>query len=49
MYASWANTAVGRARSLFDNQLALYAFPTGFIEAHYDLVYTSGVTKVFHR
>ncbi|MFB4283737.1 hypothetical protein ACBJ59_51160 [Nonomuraea sp. MTCD27] len=49
VYASWANTAVGRARSLFDNQLALYAFPTGFIEAHYDLVYTSGVTKVFHR
>ncbi|NRQ32317.1 hypothetical protein HII36_10770 [Nonomuraea sp. NN258] len=49
VYASWTNTAVGRARSLFDNQLALYAFPTAFLEAHYDLVYTSGATKVFHR
>jgi GT2 family glycosyltransferase len=49
IYASRTNIVHRRARSLFDDKLALYAFPTRFVEAHYDLVYTSGVTKVFHR
>ncbi len=49
IYVSRTNIVNRRARSLFDDKLALYAFPTRFVEAHYDLVYTSGVTKVFHR
>ena len=37
-----------RSRS-YNNQLATYAFPAGFLDANYDVVYANGSSEVFHR
>jgi uncharacterized membrane protein len=49
IYASQVNVIDGRARSTASNSLATYAFPEAFVSDHYDLVYTNGTSKVFHR
>jgi uncharacterized membrane protein len=49
VYASRVNVINGRAFGLYNNQLATYAFPSGFLDANYDLVYTDGSSEVFHR
>jgi hypothetical protein len=48
VYASQPNVA-GRGRALFDDHTTVYVFPTGFLDANYDLVYTDGSSEVFHR
>jgi uncharacterized membrane protein len=49
VYASRTNVVDRRAFALYNNQLATYAFPADFLNAHYDLVYTDGSSEVFHR
>jgi uncharacterized membrane protein len=50
IYAARSNVINGRARALFDNQnTVVYTFPTGFLDANYDLVYSDGSSEVFHR
>jgi uncharacterized membrane protein len=49
IYASRVNVIGGRARSAVNNSLVTFAFPEAFISDHYDLVYTNGASKVFHR
>jgi uncharacterized membrane protein len=47
VYASQANIVDGRARQLFENHAVTYAFPSGFLDANFDLVYTNGASEVF--
>ena len=49
VYADRANVIDHTAEVLFDNYLATYSFPDGFLNANYDLVYTNGSSEVFHR
>jgi uncharacterized membrane protein len=49
VYASRTNVINGRAFALYKDHLATYAFPAGFLNANYDLVYTNGSSEVFHR
>jgi hypothetical protein len=49
VYASRSNIVNGRAFALYNDHLATYAFPSGFLDANYDLVYTDGSSEVFHR
>ena len=47
VYADSANAVDGRARQLFENQLVSYAFPIGFLDANFNVVYTNGSSEVF--
>ena len=49
IYASRTNVVDKRARVLFDNDLVTYAFPSDFLNANFNLVYTDGSSEVFHR
>ncbi|GAA3227939.1 hypothetical protein [Actinocorallia longicatena] len=49
IYASRSNTVDGRARGQIDNSVSVYAFPTAFVHDHYNLVYSNGMSEVFHR
>jgi uncharacterized membrane protein len=48
VYASTSNIVDGRARQLFENQLVSYAFPIGFLDANFNVLYTNGSSEVFH-
>jgi uncharacterized membrane protein len=47
IYASTANVVDGRARVYFENKEVMYAFPFGFLNSHYGVVYTDGSSEVF--
>ncbi len=49
VYASRANVRNDRAFALYNNNLATYKFPGGFLNANYNMVYTNGSSEVFHR
>jgi uncharacterized membrane protein len=49
IYATRTNIANGRAFALYNEHLATYVFPAGFLDANYDLVFTDGTSEVFHR
>ena len=48
VYASRTNVIDHRAFALYNDLFASYAFPAGFLNSHYDLVYTNGSSEVFH-
>jgi uncharacterized membrane protein len=48
VYASRSNIIDRRARALFDGHAITYAFPAGFLDTNYDVVYTDGSSEVFH-
>jgi uncharacterized membrane protein len=47
VYASQSNLVDGRARQLFDNSTVTYAFPLGFLNANFNVVYANGSSEVF--
>jgi uncharacterized membrane protein len=47
VYASQTNLVDGRARQLFDNAAVTYAFPLGFLDANFNVVYANGSSEVF--
>ncbi len=49
VYASSTNVIDGRARASYDGHSVSYVFPSGFLTANYDLVYTNGTSEVYHR
>ena len=49
VYANSTNIVDGRARALFNDQLATYVFPRAFLDANYNTVFTDGASEVFHR
>ncbi len=49
VYASSTNVTDGRARASYDGHSVSYVFPSGFLNANYDLVYTDGTSEVYHR
>ena len=49
VYASQTNVTDHSARTDFQNETVVYAFPIGFLEANFDTVYTDGSSEVFHR
>ncbi len=49
VYASSTNVIDGRARASYDGHSVSYVFPSGFLNANYDLVYTNGTSEVYHR
>jgi uncharacterized membrane protein len=49
IYASRTNVIDGRAFALYNDHLATYYFPFGFLNDNFDLVYTNGSSEVFHR
>lgn len=49
VYASRTNVVNGRAFALFDGLFVTYAFPLGFLDENYDLVYTNDSSEVFYR
>ena len=49
VYASSTNIVDGRARALFNDQLATYVFPRAFLDDNYNTVFTDGASEVFHR
>jgi uncharacterized membrane protein len=48
VYASRGNLVDGRARQVFDNHTVTYAFPLGFLDANFNVVYANGSSEVFH-
>jgi uncharacterized membrane protein len=49
VYASNANVVDRRAFALYNEHIASYVFPAGFLSANFNLVYTDGTSEVFHR
>ncbi|MEO3784330.1 hypothetical protein ABGB12_13425 [Actinocorallia sp. B10E7] len=49
IYAGRSNTVDERTRSLVDNRLAVFNFPTAFVQSHYNLVYSNGYSGVYRR
>lgn len=49
IYANRSNVVDGRTRSLVDNRLAVFGFPTEFVQNHYNLVYSNGYSQVYRR
>jgi uncharacterized membrane protein len=49
VYATPTNVIDGRARATYDGHSVSYVFPTRFLQANYDLVYTNGSSEVYHR
>jgi uncharacterized membrane protein len=47
VYATQSNLVDGRARQLFDNSTITYAFPLGFLDANFNVVYANGSSEVF--
>ncbi|MGD0556924.1 MAG: hypothetical protein ABSA93_18340 [Streptosporangiaceae bacterium] len=48
VYATQANIVDGRTRQLFENRTVTYAFPIGFLNANFNVVYVNGTSEVFH-
>lgn len=49
VYADRTNVVERTALAFFNNQSATYAFPIGFLDSNYDVVYTNGSSEVFYR
>jgi hypothetical protein len=49
VYATPANVIDGRARATYSGHSVSYVFPTRFLQANYNLVYTNGSSEVYHR
>ena len=49
VYASQTNVVDGQARASFQGHSISYIFPSEFLDANYNLVYTNGSSKVYHR
>jgi uncharacterized membrane protein len=49
VYASSTNVVDGRSRVEFGNYLVTYAFPSGFLNQNFNVVYSDGASEVFHR
>jgi uncharacterized membrane protein len=49
VYASQSNVIDGQARAFFDDHSVTYVFPSAFLKAYYDTVYTNGSSEVFWR
>jgi uncharacterized membrane protein len=47
VYATRTNLGDGRARQLFGTKTVSYAFPLGFVDANFNLVYANGFSEVF--
>jgi uncharacterized membrane protein len=49
VYADSVNVKDDVVRSLLGSVVTSYAFPSRFLDANYDVVYTNGSSEVFHR
>jgi uncharacterized membrane protein len=49
VYASRTNVIDDQARASFEDHSVSYVFPSEFLNANYNLVYTNGSSKVYHR
>ena len=49
VYASRTNVVDGVASAAFQGHSVSYAFPSRFLNANYDLVYTNGSSEVYRR
>jgi uncharacterized membrane protein/glycosyltransferase involved in cell wall biosynthesis len=49
VYASQTNMVDGRATALFEGHSVSYVFPSKFLNANYNLVYTNGSSEVYNR
>lgn len=49
VYASRANVIDKQAFALYNNHSVTFVFPSAFLDANFDLVYTNGSSEVFHR
>jgi uncharacterized membrane protein len=49
VYASSSNIVDERSRALYRNAMTTYVFPSSFLDANFDIVYTDGSSEVFHR
>ena len=49
VYASRTNVVDGQAHASYDGHSVSYVFPSGFLNANYDLVYTNGSSEVYYR
>jgi hypothetical protein len=49
VYASPANVVDGRASASFKDHSVRYVFPSRFLNANYNLVYTNGSSEVYNR
>jgi len=49
VYASRTNVVDGQAHASFNNYSVVYVYPTNFLNSNYNLVYTNGSSKVYHR
>ena len=49
VYASRTNVLDGQARASFAGHSISYVFPSRFLNANYNLVYTNGSSEVYHR
>lgn len=48
VYATQTNLVDGRARQQFENHTVTYAFPLGFLDTNFNVVYANGSSEVFH-
>ncbi len=49
VYASATNVERGRATGKINGHTSTYSFPSGFLDDHYDTIYSAGTSKVYHR
>lgn len=49
IYADRTNIVDKRGRVTFDNDRVTYAYPVGFLDTNFDVVYTDGSSEVFYR
>ena len=49
VYATPTNVVDGQAHASFDGHSTSYVFPSRFLNANYNLVYTNGSSEVYHR
>lgn len=49
VYADRTNAIDGIARSKTGNYFETYAFPKHFLDENFDMVYTNGISEVYHR
>jgi uncharacterized membrane protein len=49
VYASRTNVVDGQAHASYDGHSVSYVFPSGFLNANYDLVYANGSSEVYYR
>jgi hypothetical protein len=49
VYASRTNVIAHRARASYDGHSVSYVFPSQYLDAYYNLIYTNGSSEVYHR